>query len=432
MNICEWWMKRIYFLLLIPLILSCPALGAVIHVNAAAAGPGDGSGTNPFIRIQDAIDAALAGDTVLIHPGTYSGTGNYELSPGGIDIRIQSIDPNDPAVVASTIVDPALMGRAFNISNGETSACIIAGLTVTNGRAGRGGGLYCFGSSPTVDKCVFVKNTATLQGGAMYLYDSAAAISNCVIVSNSASTDGGGIEWWDSSFTIRNCIISHNRATGLGQGGGIDIVRCPEAVIINCTIAANESGDGGGLYCWQSTAQLENCILWDNTASVNSQIGLNSTSTVSVAYSNVEGGWQGDTNLDVDPDFAGTDISQSDEFDFHLLSEWGRWDPASGMWLNDSRTSPCIDAGNPEAGWDTETWPHGKRVNMGAYGATAQASMNGNKADFNVDGRVDFQDLTELIAHWLAGDLGITNLDSTGLVDLKDAAIFADDWLWSR
>ncbi len=425
-------MKRAYFLLLIPLILSCPALGAVIRVNAAAAGPGDGSGANPFIRIQDAIDIALAGDTVLIHPGTYSGRRNYDLSPGGIDILIQSIDPNDPAVVASTIIDPNFMGRAFDISGGETSACIIAGLTVTRGRDGRGGGLYCRGSSPTVEKCVFVKNIATLQGGAMYFYDSAASISNCVIASNRASTDGGGIEWWDSSFTIRNCIISDNRADGPGQGGGIDIVRCPEAAIINCTIAGNESGDGGGVYCWGSTAQLENCILWDNIDSANSQIGFNSTSAVSVAYSNVQGGWQGGTNLDVDPDFAGTDISQIDKFDFHLLSEWGRWDPASGMWVNDSRTSPCIDAGNPESGWDGETWPHGKRVNMGAYGATGQASMNGNKADFNVNGRVDFGDLTELIARWLAGDAGIINLDSTGLVDLKDAAIFAANWMWSR
>ena len=430
MNIYE--LKRAYFLLLIPLILSYPALGAVIHVNAAAAGPGDGSVTDPFIRIQDAIDAAPAGDTVLIHPGTYTGAGNYELSPGGFDIRIQSIDPNDPAVVASTIIDPNLMGRAFDISGGETSACLIAGLTITNGLAGRGGGLYCADSSPTIDKCVFVKNSAALYGGAMYFYNSVAAISNCVIVSNSADTDGGGVEGWYSSFTISNCIISHNQANGPGLGGGIDIYNCSEAVIINCTIAANESGYGGGVYCWGSTVHLENCILWDNIDPANSQIDFNSSSTVSVAYSDVQGGWQGDTNLDVDPDFAETDILEIDEFDFHLRSEWGRWDPALGMWVNDDRTSPCIDAGNPEAGFDTETWPHGKRVNMGAYGATGQASMNGNKADFNVNGRVDFGDLTELIDHWLAGDAGITNLDSTGLVDLNDAAIFADNWFWSR
>jgi len=422
-------MKRVCLLLLIALVLSCPAWGVVIHVDASAAGPGDGSASSPFIRIQDALDSAIAGQTILVHPGIYSGAGNYNLTPGGIDVRIQSTDPNDPAVVASTIIDPAFMGRGFNISNGETSGCIIAGLTITNGRAGRGGGLYCFRSSPVVEKCVFTGNTATLQGGAMYLYESAASVSYCVIVSNSASTDGGGIEWWDSSFTIRNCIISHNRADGLGQGGGIDIVKCPQAQIINCTIAANESGDGGGLYCWQSNAHVENSILWDNTASMNSQVGFNSTSSVSITYSNIQGGWTGDTNLDTDPCFAGTDDPQDQLFDFHLQSRWGRWDPVAGIWVADERTSPCIDAGNPEARWSPERWPNGKRVNMGAYGATPQASMNGKRADFNLDGDVDFQDLGELIDHWLDDGETIFDLDWTGVVDLNDVAIFADDWL---
>jgi len=82
----------------------------------------------------------------------------------------------------------------------------------------------------------------------------------------------------------------------------------------------------------------------------------------------------GTENLDADPLFADPHSG-----DFHLSSEFGRWNPAAnggvGGWAYDLVTSPCIDSGAP---WVlcTETEPNGNRVNIGAYGNTDQASKS--------------------------------------------------------
>jgi hypothetical protein len=60
--------------------------------------------------------------------------------------------------------------------------------------------------------------------------------------------------------------------------------------------------------------------------------------------------------------------------DFHLKSQGGRYEPATGTWVIDSVHSPAIDAGDPASPFANEPAPHGGRINMGAYGNTAQAS----------------------------------------------------------
>ncbi|MCK4624141.1 MAG: right-handed parallel beta-helix repeat-containing protein, partial [Phycisphaerae bacterium] len=60
--------------------------------------------------------------------------------------------------------------------------------------------------------------------------------------------------------------------------------------------------------------------------------------------------------------------------DYHLKSKTGRWNPVGGAFVNDTVTSPCIDAGDPASGYATEPLLNGNRINMGAYGNTAEAS----------------------------------------------------------
>jgi hypothetical protein len=123
--------------------------------------------------------------------------------------------------------------------------------------------------------------------------------------------------------------------------------------------------------------------------------------------------------------------------DYHLRSPAGRWDPPRNTWVIDTDTRSCIDAGNPNSDWTAELWPHGKRINMGAYGGTPQASMSlsdaGNIADLNNDGAVDYTDLMLFTDEWPSRQILLPqDLDRNGVVNFIDFAIFANEWLWEE
>jgi len=62
--------------------------------------------------------------------------------------------------------------------------------------------------------------------------------------------------------------------------------------------------------------------------------------------------------------------------DYHLMSRHGRY--SAGKWVYDQETSPCIDAGDPDMDIGREQKPHGRYINVGAYGGTPFASLSGN------------------------------------------------------
>ena len=76
----------------------------------------------------------------------------------------------------------------------------------------------------------------------------------------------------------------------------------------------------------------------------------------------------------------------------------------------DEVTSPCIDAGDPMSPIGREPFPNGGRINMGAYGGTAEASKSyfGKPpceiivaGDINGDCIVNFKDFAIMALHWL-------------------------------
>jgi hypothetical protein len=356
-----------------------------------------------FDNIQAAIDDANNGDTILIAEGIYTGSGNYNIDFKRKAITVRSTDPNDPNVVANTIINPSKVGRGFYLHSGEDANCIVSGLTIRDGyTSGSGGAVYCIASSPTIKNCVMIKNAAKWGGGGMYCFNSKSTIRNCVLAGNSSLSRGGGM----------NCNL------------------CDNLSIINCTISGNSAQTGGeGIDCDKSSLLLTNCIIWGNGL----QQICSRDSNTAVTFSNVQDGWEGTGNIDVDPCFASFDPNGDPNiWDFHLQSAYGRWDPNFRDWVTDSSTSLCIDAGDPNLNWSAEPWPNGKRINMGAYGGTRQASMNGSPSDFNIDGNVNFEDFCELAGKWGYEGSFIENLNNNGTVDFADLRIFAENWLWRQ
>jgi hypothetical protein len=233
-----------------------------------------------------------------------------------------------------------------------------------------GAGMTNFmGSDPVLTNCYFIRNRAEDHaGGMLNVAESNPVLDSCTFIANAAGTesqrhDGGGMLNDEGSPTLINCLLISNTAGR--NGGAMNNKGNINPVIQNCTFSENLAGsDGDGIFNQDSNVLLTNCILWANGSD---QIYGNAN----VSYSNVQGGFEGEGNIDADPLFADTDNG-----DYHLKSEMGRWDSNSGSWIKDDITSPCIDAGDPNSDWSGETWPHGGRINIGAYGGTRQASMS--------------------------------------------------------
>jgi serine protease AprX len=358
--------------------------------------------------IQEAIDAAEDGDTVIIEPGYYTGNGNRDLDFKGKAITVRSVDPNDPDVVASTIIvcqgSESEPHRGFYFHNNEEADSVLAGFTITQGYQSRGGGIYCEHASPTISNCVLVDNSAEYGGGMHNSYSNtnvvnctfignsavnwgggmtnrdctrSLTVTNCIFTDNSASC-GGGMRNYTSSTTVINCTFSDNWARGW-EGGGMSNRDGGNPTVINCTFCGNSSTlRGGGIYSDEnSSATVSNCILWENSneGGTDESAQIDSDGPVPlISYSCVQG-WMGDLggigNTGANPLFA-----DAENGDYHLKSQAGRWDVYKGRWTKDDVTSPCIDAGDPMSPIGPEPFPNGGIINMGAYGGTVEASKS--------------------------------------------------------
>ncbi|MHC4942783.1 MAG: right-handed parallel beta-helix repeat-containing protein [Planctomycetota bacterium] len=304
--------------------------------------------------IQQAIDAAEFGDRVLVAPGTYV---------EHLDFKGKTITLSSEEGAESTVIDGNQTGRVVTFQSGETPATILEGFTITNGNVvtSNGGGIDCtLESSPTIRDCVIAYNRADALGGGIACrglsnpsisrctfignicrgyYEgsngggiccfvlSNATIEDCVFIGNE-SEYGGAIQCGISFPSITNCLFIDNVAD---KGGGAIDCAASDPFITNCTFVQNSAFFGGGLSTTgvylPSYPVLTNCILWNNDPDeIKVLIG-----SASVTYSDVQGGWPGEGNIDSDPLFVDTPVD-SGERDLHLF--YG---------------SPCRDAGTNTA-----------------------------------------------------------------------------------
>ncbi len=250
-------------------ILAVSAFGETYNV--------DDYGTGDYATIQAAVDAARAGDVIVLQPGTYSGKGNRNINYRGKDITIRSVKPDDPGCVEETIVDcngsDFEQSRAFIFQSGETEYSVVAGITIQNGylEMGSGAGILCTNSSsPTIDNCVFRNCTVGSGGGAVACIDySNPIIINCIF-SRSKSSIGGAIVSQKSSPRIESCIFSENKSSG--DGGAIYVYR-GNVIILECELSDNEAGEemanGGAVSAVDCNLIIERCDIINNAIGEN-------------------------------------------------------------------------------------------------------------------------------------------------------------------
>ncbi len=306
--------------------------------------------SSDFATIQQAINACTDGDRVVIAEGTFSGFGNINVSFRGKAITVRSVDPDDPAVVAATVIDVQKMGSGFAFFSGEGQDSVLEGVTIINANGIMGGGIYCLNSSPTIRNCVIADNTAIFSGGGIFCDKSSPAIVNCRITGNNAGT-GGGLYAIMGAPRIVNCLFEGNTAS---QAGAMQFWDADGAVVINSTVVGNAASNGSAVNVFgESRVSLTNSLFRGNVASQGALV----TSTIRVAaqrggartlvaYCNVD---NFDTNVTADAvSTVELGLGNMDEDPMLVLA--GALD-LQGVYtqgdLHLQRGSPCIDAGDP-------------------------------------------------------------------------------------
>jgi hypothetical protein len=219
--------------------------------------------------IQAGINAAGAGDEVVVQPGTYF----EHLDLLGKAITVRSTDPTVPAVVESTIIDGSSSGTVVLCISGEGPDTVLAGFVITHGLSGVGGGMRIDSSDPTVMHCVIVDNNGQLGGGISAASSSDPTIIACTIrdnVADNAPGGGGGIaNVSGSQATLTDTLVCGNVPDQIfGQyvdnGGNVIADDCPA----DCPWDLDGSGDVG---VNDFLAMLAN---WGNPYNVNDFLAL--------------------------------------------------------------------------------------------------------------------------------------------------------------
>jgi hypothetical protein len=348
-----------------------------------------------YTSVQEAIDAAVDGDTVMVGPGTYRE--NIQIK----DKKLTLVSTQGPE---TTIIDGGGMGSVVSLERGG-SGTLLEGFTLTNGAAARGGGIYIYWSSLVVRNCIIADNTATSHGGGVSVQTYAGFTAYDSVIRDNHAENGGGVAVQTGGLFIHRTKILNNRADNFG-GAFLSTGWVSNPNLHDSVIAGNSARYGGAFYSsgYATDARATNSVIERNVAELgapfytgsgggfysrNSTVA-NNTATVEggggyaeagtgyigavnsviyhnsgppvllmdpedafITYSDIEGGYPGEGYIDSDPSFV--DLSSGD---YRL---------GGGSACIDSGTS--TEYGLPDHDIEGNPRPQGDGYDMGAYEA---------------------------------------------------------------
>ena len=316
------------------------------------------------------------GSTMTMTGVTITGNECFELNGGGMMLAA-SDGVYDNMTITNNSCGTHGGGIWTNYSGGPES--YDDGWTLTNSTisgntsARHGGGIAFAWSHPTVINCTISDNIAGWGGGGIMGITSGFTLKESIVSNNYATSNGGGIRASGPVYEgleppiIEDCIVTGNETAEESGGillyngqvkrtavfdnhaatytGGVGIQAF--ATLTNVTISGNTAPQGGGIEAWGNAhPEVINSIIWNNTPTAVSLFG---SGGIDITYSDIDGGWDGEGNIDANPIFVDAD---------------------NGDYTLQSPDSPCIDAGTADVnsdGVDDITDYFGMAPDMGAF-----------------------------------------------------------------
>jgi hypothetical protein len=233
-----------------------------------------------------------------------------------------------------------------------------------------------FNGNAVLTNCVFSGNWVFYDNPTYYGFGGAVYI-------NASSSPGD-----TCSLSLLNCLFNDNWSDQ--YGGAISVLRSTFTAD-NCTFAGNSALYGNALACRSregggapapSTVQITNSILWDGGSEIWNDYG----STLSVTYSDVEGGSVGDGNIETDPNFISGPLG-----DYYL----------SQIAAGQASNSPCVNTGIGTAGTLGLGQSTTRTDGVSDEGVVDMGYHERNIADLDIDWDVDSDDALIMALRWL-------------------------------
>ncbi len=245
-----------------------------------------------YESIQAAIDSSADADTVLIAPGIYHERINFNGK--SIVVGSYMLTTGNDQFIRQTVIDGDSLGTVVTFTGGSDNRTLLSGLTIQNGgQVDDGGGIFCRGSSPTleyliVQNCVVGRN----EGGGAYFDSSDVVFRNSTLMNNSAR-DGAGIYAGSGNYSHINFLS--NSGTAFYSAGQVIVEDClferNEGSRFRGVVYSSRSGsifrrlvirnnEGLGISCCGDSSFFQDILVLNNHGSERGGAYFNSSKSV--------------------------------------------------------------------------------------------------------------------------------------------------------